>query len=90
MIGWEILGVGNVVTVEMVTGWDVSRWSTAGVHEKEEKEEREKAMRATWEKKSDQHRSNSTARPELTKRQRTSNEQWRRPWMYMPKRGESV
>ena len=39
--------------METVTSWDVSVWSTAGVHEKEEKEERERAKeeaRATWEK----------------------------------------
>jgi len=39
--------------VETVTGWDVSGWSTAGVHGKEGKEKRErvrKEARATWEK----------------------------------------
>jgi len=42
-IGWEILGLGSVDTVETVTGWDVSGWSTAGVYEKEEKEKWAKA-----------------------------------------------
>ena len=43
-----------MATVETVTGWDVSGWSTVGVYEKEEKEKRTKAReeaRATWETK---------------------------------------
>ena len=52
VIGWEILGLGNVATLETVTGWDASGWSTVGAQGKEEKEKREKTReeaRATWE-----------------------------------------
>jgi len=34
VIGWEILGLGSVATVETVTGWDVSGWNTVGVYDK--------------------------------------------------------
>jgi len=41
VIGWEVLGLGSAPTVETITGWDVSGWSTAGT-QGDEKGKREK------------------------------------------------